>query len=43
VQGLNGPAGFNNHLPGTDQWGVYQTLYVTPPRTFGIELHYKFY
>jgi len=43
VQGLNGPAGFNNHLPGTDRFGVFQTLYVTPPRTFGIELHYKFY
>jgi iron complex outermembrane receptor protein len=43
VQGLNGPAGFNNHLIGADGLGVYQTLYVTPPRTFGIELHYKFY
>jgi iron complex outermembrane receptor protein len=43
VQGLNGPAGFNNHLAGSDKFGVYQTLYVTPPRTYGIELHYKFY
>ncbi len=43
VQGLNGPTGFNNHLPGTDKLGVFQTLYVTPPRTFGVELHYKFY
>jgi iron complex outermembrane receptor protein len=43
VQGLNGPAGFNQHLVGADQFGVYQTLYVTPPRTWGVELHYKFY
>jgi iron complex outermembrane receptor protein len=43
VQGLNGPAGFNSHLPGADKFGVFQTLYVTPPRTFGVELHYKFY
>ncbi|HEY1426427.1 MAG TPA: hypothetical protein VGF50_07120, partial [Caulobacteraceae bacterium] len=43
VQGLNGPAGFNEHLIGADRFGVFQTLYVTPPRTFGVELHYKFY
>jgi iron complex outermembrane receptor protein len=43
VQGLNGPAGFNNHLIGADRFGVFQTLYVTPPRTYGVELHYKFY
>jgi iron complex outermembrane recepter protein len=43
VQGLNGPAGFNNHLAGSDKFGVYSTYYVTPPRTFGVELHYKFY
>jgi iron complex outermembrane receptor protein len=43
VQGMNGPAGFNNHLLGTDKFGVFQTLYVTPPRTYGIELHYKFW
>jgi len=43
VQGLNGPAGFNNPLIGADKFGVFQTLYVTPPRTFGVELHYKFY
>jgi iron complex outermembrane receptor protein len=43
VQGLNGPAGFNTHLAGTNQWGVFSTYYVTPPRTVGIELHYKFY
>ena len=42
VQGLERPTGFNNHLAGTDKCGVYQTLYVTPPRTYGIELHYKF-
>jgi len=43
VQGLNGPAGYNQHLPGTDKWGVYSTYYVTPPRTVGVELHYKFF
>jgi iron complex outermembrane receptor protein len=43
VQGLNGPAGFNQKLVGTDQFGVFQVRYVTPPRTYGIELHYKFY
>ena len=43
VQGLNGMPGFNNHLIGSDRFGVYQTLYVTPPRTYGVELHYKFY
>jgi iron complex outermembrane receptor protein len=43
VQGLNGPAGFNEKLIGADRFGVYQTLYVTPPRTYGVELHYKFY
>jgi iron complex outermembrane recepter protein len=43
VQGLNGPTGFNEKLIGADRFGVYQTLYVTPPRTYGIELHYKFY
>jgi iron complex outermembrane receptor protein len=43
VQGLNGPAGFNqkvrNEMPG----GQVQTLYPTPPFTFGIEVHYKFF
>ena len=43
VQGLNGPAGFNNHLAGANALGVFSTYYVTPPRTYGIELHYKFY
>ncbi len=43
VQGLNGPAGFNSHLIGADKFGVFSTYYVTPPRTYGIELHYKFY
>ena len=43
VQGLNGPAGFNNHLAGTDNYGVYSTYYVTPPRTYGVEFHYKFF
>jgi iron complex outermembrane recepter protein len=43
VQGLNGPAGFNQHLAGANAFGVYSTYYVTPPRTYGIELHYKFY
>ena len=43
VQGLNGPAGFNQHLVGADKFGVFQTLYITPPRTYGVELHYKFW
>jgi iron complex outermembrane receptor protein len=43
VQGVNGPAGFNNKLLGANSQGIYQTLYPTPPRTFGIELHYKFF
>jgi iron complex outermembrane receptor protein len=43
VQGLNGPAGFNAHLAGTNNMGIFQTLYPTPPRTFGVELHYKFF
>jgi iron complex outermembrane recepter protein len=43
VQGLNGPAGFNSPLAGADKFGIYSTYYVTPPRTYGIELHYKFY
>ena len=43
VQGLNGPAGFNNPLAGANSLGVYSTYYITPPRTYGIELHYKFY
>jgi len=43
VQGLNGPTGFNSPLPGADNHGIYSTYYVTPPRTYGIELHYKFF
>jgi iron complex outermembrane receptor protein len=43
VQGLNGPTGFNNQLAGANKDGVYSTYYVTPPRTFGVELHYKFF
>jgi iron complex outermembrane receptor protein len=43
VQGLNGPAGYNSHLAGTNADGVYSTYYVTPPRTYGLELHYKFF
>ena len=43
VQGLNGPAGYNSHLAGTDKFGVYSTYYVTPPRTYGVEFHYKFF
>jgi len=43
VQGLNGPTGFNQHLAGTNNMGIYDTYYVVPPRTFGIELHYKFF
>jgi len=43
VQGLNGPVGFNNHLAGTNAQGAYSTYYVTPPRTYGVEFHYKFY
>jgi iron complex outermembrane receptor protein len=43
VQGLNGPAGYNTPLGGTDKFGVYSTYYVTPPRTYGVEIHYKFF
>ena len=43
VQGLNGPAGFNSHLAGTDAFGVGSTFYPTPPRTYVIEFHYKFF
>ncbi|MFI4934024.1 MAG: TonB-dependent receptor [Caulobacterales bacterium] len=43
VQGVNGPAGFNSHVAGANAAGIAQLLYPTPPRTFGIELHYKFF
>jgi iron complex outermembrane receptor protein len=43
VQGLNGPVGFNAHLAGSDAHGVFSTYYVTPPQTWGVEMHYKFY
>ncbi|MFI4974306.1 MAG: TonB-dependent receptor [Caulobacterales bacterium] len=43
VQGVNGPAGFNSHVANANSLGVVQLLYPTPPRTFGIEFHYKFF
>ena len=43
VQGVNGPVGFNNHLIGSNNMGIFQTLYPTPPRLYGLELHYKFF
>jgi iron complex outermembrane receptor protein len=43
VQGLNGPVGYNGHVAGSDKWSVFSTYYPAPPRTVGIELHYKFY
>ena len=41
VQGLNGPAGYGA-VRGEDSTGHVTTYYVTPPATFGVELHYKF-
>jgi iron complex outermembrane receptor protein len=43
IQGLNGPAGFNSVLLHEFPGGQVQTLYPTPPRTIGIEVHYKFF
>ena len=43
IQGLNGPAGFNSMLLHEFPGGQVQTLYPTPPLTFGIEVHYKFF
>ena len=43
VQGVNGPAGFNVRSPGLNGMGIVTTYNPTPPRTFGIELHYKFF
>ncbi|MFI4973512.1 MAG: TonB-dependent receptor [Caulobacterales bacterium] len=43
IQGVNGPAGFNQHVAGANAMGIISTYYPTPPRTFGIELHYKFF
>jgi hypothetical protein len=40
---VNAPAGFTNILPGANSHGIYQILYPTPPRLFGLELHYKFF
>jgi iron complex outermembrane recepter protein len=43
VQGINGPAGFNSHVANTGPLGIQTTYYPTPPRTYGIEFHYKFF
>ena len=43
VQGINGPAGFNSHVSNANFLGVQTIQYVTPPRTYGIEFHYKFF
>lgn len=41
VQGVNGPAGFGA-VRGEDSTGHVKTYYITPPATWGIEVHYKF-
>jgi iron complex outermembrane receptor protein len=43
VQGVNGPAGFNAHVPGTNGLGIGKIYYPTPPFTVGLEFHYKFF
>ena len=43
VQGIDGPAGFNSHVANTGPLGIQTTQYVTPPRTYGLEFHYKFF
>jgi iron complex outermembrane recepter protein len=43
VQGVNGPAGYNQRVLREFPGGQVQTLYPTPPLTFGIEFHYKFF
>jgi iron complex outermembrane receptor protein len=43
IQGVNGPAGFNAKVPGANALGVITTYYPTPPLTFGVEFHYKFF
>lgn len=42
VQGVNGPAGFNDRVVGANAMGVVTTYFPNPPRTFGLELHYRF-
>ncbi|HKO19510.1 MAG TPA: TonB-dependent receptor, partial [Acidobacteriaceae bacterium] len=41
VQGLNGPVGYGA-VRGEDKFGHVKTYYITPPATWGIEVHYKF-
>jgi iron complex outermembrane receptor protein len=41
VQGVNGPAGFGA-VRGEDSTGHVKTYYITPPATWGLEVHYKF-
>jgi iron complex outermembrane receptor protein len=41
VQGLNGPDGYGA-VRGEDKFGHVKTYYITPPATYGIEIHYKF-
>jgi iron complex outermembrane receptor protein len=42
VQGVNGPTGFNSVVANSIA-GVISTYYPTPPETYGIEFHYKFF
>ena len=42
IQGVNGPAGFNRTVAGSRN-GIVSSYSVTPPRTFGVEFHYKFF
>lgn len=41
VQGVNNPVGYGA-VRGEDATGHVSTYYVTPPATYGIEVHYKF-
>jgi iron complex outermembrane receptor protein len=43
IQGVNGPAGFNGHVQGENSLGIVKSSYPTPPFTFGLEVHYKFF
>jgi hypothetical protein len=41
VQGVNNPAGYGA-VRGENATGQVSTYSVTPPATYGIEVHYKF-
>lgn len=43
VQGVNGPAGFNDKVAGANPMGIVTTYFPNPPRTFGLELRYRFF